>query len=130
MPMADKLGLSLSSGGLFCLLGLLDRDGVPEFFELVLEPAGAVLWRVALALPVGPEFAERDLVADDVEVRDEDVVTGRTDRFGFPAPAAELRVVSSKIGALRAGGGFRGLGQRLGQPSRTGSGPTGPFASG
>ena len=69
---------------MFCLLDLFDVDLVAERFELALQSASAVLDRVAPALPVGTEFAEWDLVADDVVVGDEDVVADRADRFGSP----------------------------------------------
>jgi hypothetical protein len=59
---------------LFCAFG---GDRVAEGFELASETAGAVLDGVALALPVGSELSERDLVANDVVVGDEDVVAGR-----------------------------------------------------
>lgn len=58
------------------------------------EPAVRVLWRFRMLrgraplLPVSSELSERDLVADDVVVGDEDVVAGRADRFGLTAPAA------------------------------------------
>jgi hypothetical protein len=92
----------------------VEGDGVAERFELALEPAGSVLDGVALPLPVGAELAERDLVADDVVVGDEDVVAGRADRFGFAAPAAQLGVVGGEVGALGACGGLGDLGQRVG----------------
>ena len=69
----------------FWLFDWVERDGVAESFELPLESAGAMLWRVALALPVRPEPAEWDLVADDVVVGDEDVVSDRAERFGLTA---------------------------------------------
>ena len=73
-------------GGLFCfwLFDLVEGDGVAERFELAPEPAGAVFGGVALALPVGSELSEWDLVADDVVVGDEDVVADRADRLGSP----------------------------------------------
>ena len=60
-------------GGLVCfwLFDLVEGDRVSERFELALEPAGAVLDGVALALPVWTELAEWDLVADDVVVGDQ-----------------------------------------------------------
>jgi hypothetical protein len=70
---------------------LFEGDLVAELFELALQSSSAVLGRVAPLLPGGPELAERNLVADDVVVRDEDVVTGRTDRFRLPAPSTQLR---------------------------------------
>jgi hypothetical protein len=70
------------SGGLFGLFGLFESDFVAERFELALQSSGAVLGRVALALPVGSE------VADDAVVGDEDVMAGRADRLGLTAPAA------------------------------------------
>ena len=100
------------SGGLFCWFGLLERDGVAERFELALESAGAVLGRVALALPVGSELAEWDLVADDVVVGDEQVVADRADRFGLAAASAELGEVRGEVGAFGADGGAGALGQR------------------
>ena len=45
---------------------------------------------VALALPVGAELAEWDLVADDVVGSDEDVVPESADRGGLTAPSAQL----------------------------------------
>ena len=76
--------------GRFGLLALLDDDAVAERLELALQAPSAVLGRVAAALPVGSEFAERDLVADDVVVGDEDVVAGCADCFGLTAPSAQL----------------------------------------
>jgi hypothetical protein len=73
---------------LFGLLDLLGVDLVAQRFELALESAGAVFGRVALALSVGSEFPERDLVADDVVVGDEEVVADRADRFGLTASPA------------------------------------------
>jgi hypothetical protein len=67
---------------LFCRLDLFDVDLVAERFQLALQTASAVLDRVALALPVGSELAEWDLVADDVVVGDQDVVTDRA--FIYP----------------------------------------------
>jgi hypothetical protein len=75
---------------------LAEGDLVAECFELTLQAAGAVLGRGALALPVGAELAERDLVADDVVVGDEDVVAGRADRFGLAATAAKLGVIAAR----------------------------------
>jgi hypothetical protein len=54
------------SGLFFGRLGGHERGGVAERFTLALETAGAVLWAVTLALPVGSEFATRDLATDDV----------------------------------------------------------------
>src|SRR6266508_945964 len=90
------------SGGLLGLLGVLDLlevDFVAEFFELALESAGAMFGRVTLALPVWSELSERDLVADDVVVGDEEVVADRADRFGLTASSAQLGVVGSEVGA-------------------------------
>ena len=87
----------------FWLFDLVEGDGVAERFELALEAAGAVLGRVALALPVGAELAVWDLVADDVVVGDEQVVADRADRFGLAAPSAELGEVSGEVGALWCG---------------------------
>jgi hypothetical protein len=91
------------SGGLFCGLGAFERDGVAEGLELALEAAGAVLGRVALALPVGAEVSVWDLVADDVVVGDEEVVADRADGFRFAASAAELRVVRGEVGVFWCG---------------------------
>jgi len=85
--------------------GLFESDGVAESFELTPEAASAVLDGVALALPVGSEVAVWDVVADDVEVRDEEVVADRADRFGFSAPTAELRVVGGEVGLFGTDGG-------------------------
>jgi hypothetical protein len=76
------------SGGLFCCFALLAGDLEAERFDLALQAAGAVFWRLAFLLPVGSELSERDFVADDVEVSDEDVVTQRADRSGLSAPSA------------------------------------------
>ena len=70
--------------------GWFDRDAVAERFELALEAAGAVFGRVALALPVGSELAEGDLIADDVVVGDKEIVADRSDRLGFTAAAVSL----------------------------------------
>jgi hypothetical protein len=61
---AVALGL-LSSGGGLDLRGGFDGDLVAERLELALESARAVLDGVALALPVGSELSEWDLVAHD-----------------------------------------------------------------
>ena len=61
-----------------------------ECFELFDEAAGAVFGGMAAGEPVGAEFAEGDVVADDVVVGDQDVVAERfvsgelpqKDRFG------------------------------------------------
>ena len=53
---AGRAGLgwwSWLGGGFFGLFELVEGDGVAERFELTLEAPGAVLWAVALALPVG-----------------------------------------------------------------------------
>jgi len=50
------------------VLYLVEVDPVAERFELALEAAGAIFGRVALALRVGSELSERDLVADDVVI--------------------------------------------------------------
>jgi hypothetical protein len=71
------------------LVGLLEVDPVAELFELALESAGAMFGRVALALPVGSELSERDLVADDVVIGDEEVVADRADRLGLTAASAQ-----------------------------------------
>ena len=82
------VGVVVGLGGLFGLFDLLEVDLVAERFELALESAGAMFGRVTLALPVGSELSERDLVADDVVVGDEEVVADRADRFGLTAPPA------------------------------------------
>ena len=97
---------------------------------MALQAAGAVLDGVALALPVGSELAEWDLVADDVVVGDEDVVAGRADRFGLTAPPAQLGEMGGEVGALGAGGGLRPLGERVGQPTWAGPGLTRASATG
>ena len=109
------------SGGLF-VVGGLERDGVAERLELALQAAGAVLGAVALAVPVGSELAERDLVANDVVVGDEQVVANGTDRLGLTAPAAQLREVGGQIGAFGADRGARALGELLGEPAGSGAG--------
>jgi hypothetical protein len=62
------------------------------------------------------------LVADDVVIRNEEVVADRADRFGFTASSAQLGVVGGEVGALGADGGPGALGQLVGQPTRTGAG--------
>ena len=99
----------------------VEGDGVAERFELALESAGAVLDGVALALPVGSELAEWDLVADDVVVGDEQVVADRADRFGLAAAAAELREVRGHVGLLGSHRGAGALGQLVGQPAQAGA---------
>ena len=69
---------------------------------------------IALALPVGSEVPIWDLVADDVEVRDEQVVTDRADRFLLSAAPAELGVVRGEIGVLGADCGTGAFGQLRG----------------
>ena len=123
-----RLRLWSGSGGLF--LGFLERDGIAERFELSPESAGAVFGRVALALPVGSELAERDLVANDVVVGDEQVVANGTDRLGLTAPAAQLGVVGGEIRALGADRGARALGELLGEPARAVACPPGAPATG
>ena len=105
-------------------------DGVAERFELALEAAGAMFGRVALALPVGSELSEGDLVADDVVVGDEEVVPDRADRFGLTAPSAQRREVGGEIGALGSDGGFGAFGQLVGQPARAGAGSSRAAAAG
>jgi hypothetical protein len=61
----------VASGGLFGCGIWFEGDGEAERFESALQASGAVLDGVALALPVGSEIAIWDVVADDVEVRDE-----------------------------------------------------------
>ena len=58
-----RVAVVAGSGGLVAALELLEVDLVAELLELALESAGAVFGRVALALPVGSELSERDLVA-------------------------------------------------------------------
>src|SRR5215218_5690835 len=118
------------SGGLFDFLGPFDCDVVAERLELALQPAGAMLDRVALVLPVGAELSERHSVADDVVVGDEDVVADRADRFGLAASCAQLGEVGGEVGALGADGGPRALGQLVGQPTRTGAGSSRAPATG
>jgi hypothetical protein len=67
---------------------LLDGDLVAERFELALQASRAMLGRGSPLLPVGAEVAERDLVADDVVVGNEDVVAGRADRLGLSTPSS------------------------------------------
>ena len=93
-----RLGAYRSGGR----LNLAESDVVAECFELSLQAACAVLDAVAAAVPVGAEFAEGDLVADDVVVGDEDVVAGRADRFRLTAASAQLRVMRGEVGALGA----------------------------
>lgn len=107
------------SGGLFCRLGRLEGDGEAERFELALQPTGAVLDGVALALPVGSEVAEGDLVANDVVVGDEQVVADRADRFLFAATPTELGVVRGEVGLFGAYRSAGALGQLRGQPTRS-----------
>jgi hypothetical protein len=95
------------SGGWCACLCWLEGDVESERFELALQPARAMLGRGALLLPVRTELPERDLVTNDMEVRNKDVVTQRADRFRFSAPSAQLRVVRSEVRALAARGGFR-----------------------
>jgi len=83
-----------------------------------LQPLGAVLDRVPLALPVRAEVAVGDLVADDVVVGDEQVVTDRADRFLFAAASTELSEVRGEVGLFGADSGAGALGQLLGQPLR------------
>jgi hypothetical protein len=66
---------------------------VAERFELTSQAASAMLRRVALALPVGSEFAQRNAVADDVEVGNQDVVAGGPDRLGLTTTPTKLRVM-------------------------------------
>src|SRR6266487_5178741 len=66
-PWAGR-GLAGGAGWVSGSGGGLEGDGVAERFELVDEPAGAVLNRVAAGEPVGAEFAEGDALADDVVV--------------------------------------------------------------
>src|SRR5947209_2520185 len=109
---------------------LVEGDGVDEGFGMALEAPGAVFGRVALALPVRAEFAEWDLVADDVVVGDEEVVADRADRFRFAASAAQLCEVGGEVGAFGADRGSGAFGELLSEPARTVTGPTGtPVAS-
>ena len=69
---------------------LFEGDGEAEGFELALEASGAVLDRVALALPVRPELAVGNSVFDDVVVGDHEVVADRAECLGLTAPTAKL----------------------------------------
>ena len=122
--------LVVSSGGLFGWGGLFEGDRVAERFELALEAAGAVLDGVALALPVGSEISVGDVVTDDVEVRDQEVVADRADRFLLSAAAAELGEVRGEIGVFRAHRSAGAFGELRGQPRRPGTGASRSSATG
>jgi hypothetical protein len=83
----------LSGGG-------VEGDGVAERFELLDQPAGAVLGSVAAFVPVGAEVAVDGAVRHDVEERDVDVVTDRADRFGCSSAGLDLGVVRAEVAAL------------------------------
>ena len=108
----------------FWLFDLFERDGVAECFELALEPLGAVFDGVAPALPVWAEVSVWDLVADDVVVGDEQVVTDRADCFRFAASAAQLCEVRGEVGAFGPDRGAGAFGELLGEPARTVTGST------
>jgi hypothetical protein len=118
------------SGGLFCLFGSFERDVVAEGLELALEAAGAVLGRVALALPVWAQVSVWDVVADDVIVGDEKIVADRAYGFRFAASAAQLGVVRGEIGVFGADGGAGALRELGGQPAWPGAGSPGASAAG
>jgi hypothetical protein len=86
--------------------------------------------RVALALPAGSKFSERDLVADDVVVGDEEVVADSADRLGLIAPSAQRREVRGEIGALGSDGGPRAFGELVSQPVRAWAGSSRAAATG
>jgi hypothetical protein len=113
----------VSSGGLFggCLF---EGDCVAERFELALQAGGAVLDGVALALPVGSEVSVGDVVADDVEVSDQEVVADRADRFLLSATPAQLGEVSGEVGVFGAHRSAGAFGQLRGQPLGPGTGPS------
>ena len=56
--------------------------------EIVSYALGSLRTRVAVALPIGSEVAVGDVVADDAEVRDEQVVAEGPRSRLFAAPAA------------------------------------------
>lgn len=62
----------------------------------------------------------RDVVADDLEVRDEQVVADRADRFLFPAAPAELCVVRGEVRVFGAHGCPGAYGEVRGQPGLPG----------
>src|SRR6476620_6436639 len=97
-PTVGCRSVSGSGGGLEC-------DAVAERFELLDEPAGAVLGGVPPGEPVGAELAVGHLGADDVVVGDQDVVAGGADGLEGAATAADLPVVRGEVGVLTAGGG-------------------------
>jgi hypothetical protein len=93
----------VGSGGLFGLGAVFDDDVVAERLELALQAASAVLGRVALALPVRSEFAERDLVADDAVLGDEHVVAGGAGRLGLADSAnAPLHALPAQLSSWKA----------------------------
>jgi hypothetical protein len=49
---------------------------------------------------VGSEFSEWDVVADDVVIRDEQVVPERADRFGLAAASSQLCEVGGEVCAF------------------------------
>ena len=103
----------------------VEVDGVSEGLELGDEFPGVLLLAGAAAGPVGAGLLVVEVVVDDVPVGDEDVVAGGADRFGQPTSAADLGVMRGQVGALRAGRGVRGLGQRCAERDRVVSGVPG-----
>jgi hypothetical protein len=81
-------------------------------------------------LPVRSEFAEWDLVADDMVVGDENVVSDRADRFLLSASSAQLREVGGEVGAFGSDGGPGAFGQLVGEPAGAGAGSPGASPAG
>ena len=102
--------------------GWFECDAEAERLELALQASSAVLDRVTLALPVRPEVAVRDLVADDVVVGHEQVVPDRADRLLLAAAASELREVRGEVGLFGADSGAGALSQLRCQPPRSRAG--------
>src|SRR3954447_3951316 len=120
-----------ASGSVLIRYVLVLCDGIygdvhSQLFELSDEASGLLLGGTPPIVPVRPEVLIGNPVADDVVVGDENVVACGADRFLGAAPAADLGVVRGEVGALGAGGGLRGFGQRDTQPHRPVPGPCGP----
>jgi hypothetical protein len=107
-----------------------DGDVHSEFFELAHESAGLLIGGALSIVPVWPEVMVGNPISDDVVIGDEDVVTGGADSLLGATAASDLGMVGGQVGALGAGRGLGGLGQRDLQPDRAVAGwPGSAFAA-
>src|SRR5947207_15733408 len=95
--------------------GCLERDVVSEAFELGDEAAGLALW-VLTGEVVPAEVAVGLAGGEHVPVGDEDRVLDGAERAAVPDPGPQSLVLGLQVGALGAGRGERGLGERDREP--------------